>query len=266
MNKWIVLLIIIIFFTLPLSKEFISYTVTGINNAYHSFDSLANEQDFSIDIPGGNHAKELDWYPFMSTYNAHENYSFYTGEDLELTVLYNFGSFISGKGRSRIYDGNSEYYSSYYGAYLVKDLDLENGLYLYNDDGSINLEELNDLIYYDYVVLVLKGLGAGVTDIVFDVEIDKIGQVELHGEEWIRLDADFIASGVAHRKTDFRLMYLQLGNPKEHTGIDFEAIELHGRLFIRYYEDGNTTVCMYVISPSLDLIDETEKELLRDTK
>jgi hypothetical protein len=63
---------------------------------------------------------EKDWYPFVITFNDDEGFSNFIGRDLNYTVLYNFGAFEYLNGASMIYNPQSQYYSSFYGAYFIK--------------------------------------------------------------------------------------------------------------------------------------------------
>ena len=95
----------------------------------------------------------------MLKYNASDAFSKKTGENISLSIFYNFGGFDPLKGRSKIYSTSSPYLGAFYGVYLVKQNDRPFS-FLYKDDGELDHKALEAVAQYDYTNLVLGGLGA----------------------------------------------------------------------------------------------------------
>lgn len=119
----IIAAVIAAFLWLPLSNYPISLAVMKVYSGIHQKDSIMAKKGISLEIPGGDSTKEKDWYPFVMTFNASESFRRFIGEadgaDLDLTILYNFPAFDVLKGCSTLYNPNSPYYNSFYGAYMV---------------------------------------------------------------------------------------------------------------------------------------------------
>lgn len=111
---------LIIFIISPFSRYVLSLGVMSVYSGIHERESIMADKGITLEIPGGGETPEADWYPFVMTFSPGESFGRAAGDtSLELTILYNFGAFDLSKGCSRLYDRQSEYYNSFYGAYLV---------------------------------------------------------------------------------------------------------------------------------------------------
>ena len=190
----------------------------GVMSAYsgmHRRESIMAEKGIQLEIPGGNATAEKDWYPFVMVFNPGESFGRAAGDsELRLTVLYNFGAFDLRRGCSSIYNVDSEYYSSFYGAYLVtgcdntKDRSVEKGKapFGFSDDGAMNVHEVAMVPKYDFQHLVLGDFGIGTSEEVFqwDAETAAEDVSYLGYDGWSRVDANLLINGAAHIKRDFR--------------------------------------------------------------
>ena len=120
-----ILLLLASFVLSPFSKYILSLSVMSVYSGMHERQSIMHEKGIELAIPGGSATKEMDWYPFVMTFNPSEvSFCRFIGEtNRKLTILYNFPAFDLrwGKGCSRLYDPTSPYYNAFYGAYLVTD-------------------------------------------------------------------------------------------------------------------------------------------------
>ena len=234
-----------------------SYIVMGIYSGQHSANSVQKQHGFSVDIPSG-----AGWYPFMLTYNA-QGYSAWSGEDADMSILYNFGAFNALTRTSSIYDVNSDKYSAFYGAYV---LHKNNGKFGFSDDGAVAMAEVESAVAYDYTQLVIAGFGCG--DIVFDAGGYELqpGTSYAGSEKWTRIDADITANGVAHTYKHDHQAYLQYGPPMNATQQDFTPVSLKGRLYIKYIKDYDCTVMLYVIAKDANAVDACDNDISSRTK
>ncbi len=113
-----------IFVMSPLFPYVRSLAVMAVYSHVCKEDSIMEKEGFDVQIPGGGATNETDWYPFVMTFTADQEFSNYIGKQGEkLTILYNFPAFNLSKGCSRLYDTKSPYYNGFYGAYLVQQED-----------------------------------------------------------------------------------------------------------------------------------------------
>ena len=233
-----------------------SFLVMGVYSGQHSAQSVQKQHGFSVDIPSG-----PGWYPFVMTYNA-DGFSAWSGIDADMSVLYNFGAFDSVTRTSSIYDAGSDKYCAFYGAYVLHQ---NGGTFGLLEDGSLNRDEIESAVAYDYTQLVVAGFGCD--DIVFRVDgFESQPDVSYAGSNgWTRIDADLTANGVAHTyKQDYQA-YLQYGPPVKPAEQDFMPVSLKGRLYLKYLEEYDCTVMLYVIAPNEAAADACDKDILSRT-
>ena len=250
----------------------------GVMSAYsgmHRRESIMAEKGIQLEIPGGNATAEKDWYPFVMVFNPGESFGRAAGDsELRLTVLYNFGAFDLRRGCSSIYNVDSEYYSSFYGAYLVtgcdntKDRSVEKGKapFGFSDDGAMNVHEVAMVPKYDFQHLVLGDLGIGTSEEVFqwDAETAAEDVSYLGYDGWSRVDANLLINGAAHIKRDFRRSYLQYGIPAYDVpgNKDFQPVEMKGRIYGRYFEEWDTSVFFYILTPGKETLEKCDRDIL----
>lgn len=216
-----------------------------------------------VEIPGGGVTKETDWYPFVMNFRADEGFSEWRGEDgLRLTILYNFPAFSLQKGCSRLYDAESPYYNSFYGAYLVQRKDGEP--YGFFADGRLNPEEVAAVAEYDYRVLVLGDFGCSFSEFVFDWKLrGQRTKEELAGYgDWTVCSAEVTVSGAGHRKRTDALSYLQYGEPEYEAEEDFAPTKMNGLLCGRYFPEEKVSVFFYVVAKEREVCRRWEEEIL----
>ncbi|MFZ7133880.1 MAG: hypothetical protein ACOWWR_16150 [Eubacteriales bacterium] len=254
----LIFLILVSFLTIlyyPLIKSmFIMYFYSMMEENH----SIMEKRDFKISIPGGFSTPEKDWYPFVMIFND-DQFSKMVDKDIKLTILYNFGTF-NGK-HSSFYQKDSDYYSAFYGAYVIENSNLKE---IYGiTDGNINEEEIKSLAKYDLSTLVLDSMGCPYKDIDFHIiQIHKDVQY-LSYTDWIRVDTVVQSRSPLHEYKKDYSAYIQYGKPPAHfEGEDFEKINLLGRMYCRYFEEIQCTVLLYIIAPEGKIVDDTDKEIL----
>lgn len=253
------LTLIIILLLFPQTR---SYSIMYFYSIYHEHNSLMKEHDLIIDIPGGLTSKEKDWYPFVMTFND-ENISSSLNEDIELTVLYNFAAFED--GRSMFYKEDSDYYFSFYGAYVIESKDKEKK-YGFNDN-EVNIDEITKLAAHDIEALVLKSIGCRNPEVIFEPKTAHKKVDYLSYDGWIMADSIVYSQGPIHKSDDNnRRGYIQYGKPpKDYQGEDFPPVELVGRIYGRYFDEFDLTILMYIIAPNFDIVDQTDRDILSKT-
>lgn len=253
----ILLLLIVIGFALfwffyPLR----SYVVMSVYSASHAKDSVMQQSGFKIDMPSGE-----GWYPFVMTYNA-EGFKSYSGLDADMSIMYNFGAFDLAKRTSSIYNKTSDKYSSFYGAYVVQEKEHTFG---FHEDGSVDVDAISLAVQYDYTKLVIRDFGCkkqtfSIDDVTAETSLSFAGS-----DNWTKIDAVLTVNGAAHNFNGFKTPYLQYGRPMEETEEDFEATQLYGKVYAKYFHEYDCTVMVYVIAPSLEAVDTCDKNILRET-
>ena len=285
-KKWFITGIIIgllaIFLWSPLSKYPISLAVMKVYSAVHERDSLIEQKGISLEIPGGGATKEKDWYPFVMTFNDSAGFRrFLKGQvggapyDMEkppeLTILYNFPAFDVLEGCSALYDPESPYYNSFYGAYLLTGRTAKGAPYGFSSDGSLDLEAASQVPKFDFQRLVLADLGIRPEAQVFDWKIQSVRKnVDYVGSSgWTRLDASLTVNGVIHRREKFRRSYLQYGrcayDPKDYGLEDFVPVHMKGRLYAKYFEEWNTGIFFYIMTANEQALERCDAEILSES-
>jgi len=230
-----------------------SLIVMGVYSGQHKQESVHKQHGFSVGIPSGS-----GWYPFVMTYNA-DGFAAWSGIDADMSILYNFGAFDTATRTSSFYNTDSDRYCSFYGAYV---LHKDDGVFGIADDGNVNMEDITQAVAYDYTQLVLSGFGCD--DSVFCVDEYVLQQDVLYAGSngWTRIDAAMTTNGVSHRYKESKTAYLQYGPPTQALQEDFAVTTLQGRLYIKYFEDYDCTVMLYVIAPNIDAADACDKDIL----
>lgn len=255
-----ILLLAALFFISPFYPFIRSLAVMGIYNKIQEQDSLIREEGIHLDIPGGLITGKADWYPFTLTFTANELYAKYIGEtDTKLTILYNFPSFAYLKGCSRLYDPQSVYYNSFYGAYLVRD---SSNVSLAN--GKLDADKVADIAKFDFFHLVLGEFGLQKEDESFDFMVtERQNGIELAGyPDWTRIISQITVNGSAHNKREGVTSYLQYGAPG--FGIiewEFEPVSMYGIVYGRYFPEWDTGIYFYILGDEQVCYD-WEKEIL----
>jgi hypothetical protein len=244
-----------------------SYLVMYAFSKYEEQKSLLQKNNISLDIPGGISTPEKDWYPFVMVFNADQSFSRYTGRDLALTILYNFGAFDWDMSSSNYFQEKSPYYNSFYGGYLVKD-NSGSGKYGFTPEGKLDVSEAMAVPEYDFKYLVLESLGCPREKLTMSViKYDLEENVTYAGYPgWTKIDAHLLVNNPSHQFRGNKRAYIQYGYPLKQAGRgDFELMNTRGRIYARYFEEFNTTVFLYILTPSEDTLEKCDQEILSKT-
>lgn len=267
---------LIIFIISPLSRYVLSLGVMSVYSGIHERESIMAEKGITLEIPGGGETTETDWYPFVMTFNPGENFGRTAGDNsLELTILYNFGAFDLKKGCSRLYDRQSEYYNSFYGAYLVTRKDNETGTskkapFGFDSEGRMDPEQTAIVPKFDFQHLVLGDFGIKASELVFEWTAETISEdmKYLGRDGWSCVDASLLVNGAAHTKKEFRQSYLQYGAPEYEVSADeeFKPVAMRGRVYGRYFEEWDTSVFFYILAPEMETLERCDREILSKSR
>ncbi len=263
---WTILIGLIILLSLILSFPAIrSRVVMKTLSLYEYRQSVFYEEGLKITIPGGKSTKEEDWYPFVMTHNGDPGFSRFIGEEVRLTILYNFGNFPLFERRSSVYDPESSYYTSFYGVYGVRRVSGEPFGFLGKE---LYLDELVQVLEYDLTRLVLVDLGK--KNPHFDIAVINTEKVRLFDEEgWYKVDGIIETNGVYHQYQEKRQNYIQYGKPPknltESKTENFPLIELKGRMYVKYDLSNNITLGFYCLSPDMQVIEAWDENFLKET-
>lgn len=264
-KKWLIwisiLIVVLVIVISPLFAFIKSITVMSIASVYEYRHSVMKDHGVEIHMKGGLSTKEKDWFPFVMTFNPIDEYfSRRVGRDASLTIMYNFGAFEYAKGASSMYNEESPYFSSFYGAYVVEDKQQAFGFY---EDGSLNTQELSMVASYDMRVLVLRSLGCETA--FFDYEVTAIEVVDtmVGFDGWTMMDSVIYTNSPVHESVEDHIAYIQYGRCPKVPEEDFEPITLYGRVYAKYFEQEDITVCFYVIGASESTVEETDELFLQ---
>ena len=120
----LVIMLLLVLLLTPVHRYPLSLAVMKVSNRLNHRGSLEEEAGIKLYIPGGGITAKRDWYPFVMNYKADALFDSYMGQSGgRLSIYYNFAAFDIKKGCSDIYDAASPYYSSFYGAYVVRSHD-----------------------------------------------------------------------------------------------------------------------------------------------
>ena len=266
--RFIIIILIGIFVLLntPLWFPLRSYMAMFFYSKMHHNESLLKKHDIDLKIPGGLSTRNKDWYPFVMTFNDDIGFSDEIGRDVSLTILYNFGHFKIRDGSSSYYDPSSKYFSSFYGGYLVKNNDGSKIPFGFNDNGSINIDEISLVPKYDQEELVLWSLGCPKEKMKFDVSIDNIEYDVnyINHEGWVKVDSTIITNSPVHKVKREHRAYIQYGKPhyRYYANEDFPIITLKGRTYVKYLKDRDISIFLYILTPDIATIEECDRNIL----
>lgn len=244
-----------------------SYLVMSAYSNLVKINSLLNELNVRIDIPGGTSTKEKDWYPFVLVYNADAGFSKHIGRDLSLTILYNFGAFDWKNSTSTFYDAKSPYYNSFYGAYIVKEHQ-PGRKFAFDPEGQPIIDEVVSVPEYDFKYLVMESLGCPPEKLTMEALSYEITEgVSYAGYDgWHRMDGLLLVNNPNHRFRSNRKAYLQFGNPIYYEDREeFGLITMQGRIYARYFEEIESTVFLYIMTPGSTALEECDQKILSKT-
>lgn len=270
---------LIIFIISPLYRYVLSLGVMSVYSGIHERESIMADKGIILEIPGGGETHETDWYPFVMTFNPGESFSRAAGDSsLELTILYNFGAFDLRKGCSRLYDRQSEYYNSFYGAYLVNRKaegneasgDSKTAPFGFDFEGHMDPEQTAIVPRFDFQHLVLGDFGIKTSEKVFEWTAETASEdvSYLGWDGWSCVDASLLVNGAAHTKKEFRQSYLQYGAPEYEVGDDeeFKPVAMRGRVYGRYFEEWDTSVFFYILTPEMETLERCDREILSKSR
>lgn len=262
-----VLALLLLFCLSPLSRVCYSMAIMGVYSKMNEAESLLETEDISLSIPGGLSTLRSDWYPFVMTFTADRGFRRFTGDSsLSLTILYNFPAFSPRKGCSRLYDADSPYYNSFYGAYLVKDADGFPYGFTEHSDGSLypDAAAVANVPKYDFWWLVLSEFGLTSENAVFDWNVTDIPEpLSYAGEDgFYRMDATLTVNGTSHKYNKFTQSYLQYGTPNFSVTEPLAPVPMYGRLYGKYLEEKGVSLFFYIVAANEEVLEECDKELL----
>ena len=254
-----VLILLTVFAISPVFPYVRSLAVMKVYSPYCAKNSIMKSQDFELSIPSGS-----SWYPFVMTYEADEAFSSYVGlPGTKLTILYNFPAFSLKNGCSRIFDESSPYYSSFYGAYLVRTGDGKP--YGFSPDMSTTDEDaVLDIAKFDFFSLVLGDFGLSADKQVFEnTPVTEQANVSFLGYDgWTEISSNLSINGMNHKKKGFVSSYLQYGSPNFPVSSDFASVEMKSLIYARYFPEWGTSVFFYVMSPSEEVCENCVQTIL----
>lgn len=259
--------LLLLFLLSPAANVFYSMAVMSVYSRMHEADSILTTEGITLSIPGGLSTPRSDWYPFVMTFCADSGFRRFTGNpSLSLTILYNFPAFSPLRGCSRLYDTESPYYNSFYGAYLVKD---ERGLpYGFSEaaDGTLfpDADAVAEVPKYDFQSLVLSEFGLTAANAVFDWKVTEItgGQSYAGKNDFFRIDAELTVNGASHAYRGFTQSYLQYGRPGFPVKEPLAPVSMYGRLYGSYLEEKQVSLFFYIVAANKDVLEECDRELL----
>lgn len=262
-----VLALLLLFCLSPLSRVFYSMAVMGVYSNMNKTESLLETEAITLSIPGGLSTLRSDWYPFVMTFTADGGFRRFTDDSsLSLTILYNFPAFSPIQGCSRLYDTDSPYYNSFYGAYLVKDADGVPYGFTEALDGTLypDADAIAEVPKYDFWQLVLAEFGLTGKNAVFDWNITDISEpLSYAGDEgFYRMDATLTVNGASHTYNGFTQSYLQYGKPNFPVTEPLAPIPMYGRLYGKYLEEKGVSLFFYIVATNEDVLEECDRELL----
>ncbi len=268
LKKKLIILILISLFTITQTKAYYtlrSYIIMPLYSHYHMKNSLINKNNIKIHVPNGTSTKQKDWYPFVLCFNDNEGFSKYSNKNLSLTILYNFGHFNVLSGSSSYYTPQSQYFSSFYGAYLVKNNQEPESSFGFNNR-KININELSSIPQYDQTKLVLPSIGCPQSKIAFNYYIRKIkyNVNYINLKNWVKIDCDIITNSPIHKPNNSNSGYIQYGIPQVnyYNNKDYPIINLKGRLYAKYIDKYKITLIFYILAPNYKTLVECDKKIL----
>ena len=253
--KYIILFVILAVILCALLPSTRSYVVMRVYSVMENSKSVMHENNFKIDM----HSSK-EWYPFVITFNP-VNFGKWSRTGADMSIMYNFARFNSKTLSSDIFNAESDKHSSFYGAYALSQSD---GYFGY-ENGSVDVDEIILTFIYDYKYLVLEDLGcSNPTFKVLDLQItDDVNYLDIDG--WTKIDAEINTNAMLHNYEERHTSYMQYGKPSQEAKEDFPVIKMYGRLYIKAFDEYNSTIIIYVMSPSMDTINQCDNEILTNT-
>lgn len=242
-----------------------SLAVMSVSDALNRRQSLMAESGLSVKLPGGLSTGKRDWFPKLLCFDAGTGFGSFAGlPGTRLTVLYNFGSY-GFAGHSSLFDPASPYYSSFYGAYLVRQPE---GAFGFTKEGEPDPAAVALVPEYDFSRLVLFDFGLAPEDFVFDWQLTELSSaVSLAGfDDWTRFTADLRVNGAAHRASGFVPSYLQYGVPMKAVADPFAPADLKGVVYVRYFPAENVSLFLYGLTADEEALAECEKNFLQKAR
>lgn len=242
-----------------------SLLVMSVYSKINERQSIEAETGLYVKLPGGASTLKRDWYPLVSCFEVGDAFGKSIGQSgTRLTILYNFGAFGL-SGHSSLYDADSPYYNSFYGAYLVQRPGTPYG---FTADGAVDMAAMAQVPRYDFSRLVLWDFGLSLSDFVFDWAItgteENVTVAGLDG--WTRITASLTASSAAHNKDGFVSSYLQYGAPSAAVEEPFAPIGMVGLIYVRYFPDEETSVFLYALCTGDEVLSETDEHFLTQAR
>ena len=257
----------LLFLLSPAANVFYSMAVMSVYSKMNEADSIMAEEKITLSVPGGLSTLRSDWYPFVMTFCADSGFRHFTGNpSLSLTILYNFPAFSLTKGCSRLYDTDSPYYNSFYGAYLIKDADGLPYGFIQNPDGTLfpDTAAVAEVPKYDFWSLVLSEFGLTGANAVFEWNITNItgGQTYAHEDDFFRIDAELTVNGASHKDGGFTQSYLQYGRPNFPTKEPLAPVSMYGRLYGKYLKEKQVSLFFYIVAADRTVLEECDQKIL----
>lgn len=253
---------VVIFLLSPLFPYVRSLAVMSVYSKVCEKESVPAENGFRVDIPSGE-----GWYPFVMNFSDHDGFSAYTGnENARYTIYYNFPAFSLTNGCSYLYDEDSPYYNSFYGAYFISGYeDVPYGFYE-DENGNLTADSdaIADAARYDMFHLVLGEFGLKDEDRVFEYEETSIedGLDFIGYEGCSRIECNMLINGASHNEDGFTQSYLQYGEPKFQCTEPFAPVQMHSITYARYFEEYDVSAFFYVMAPDADVCAKCENTIL----
>lgn len=256
--------ILVIFVISPYFQFVKGLVIMSIYSKQEAGYSLLNKEKIQIDMPGGLSTLKKDWFPLIMTFNDDYGFSNYSEQDVQLSILYNFGAFEYLKGASAYYNPKSQFFNAFYGAYAVKGSDFAFG---YREDGTPDYEQMAEVPEYDMSVLVLESIGC--EDPTFQFDMDATYKIDefLGYKDWDVIEATLTTNSPVHKVVDSYQAYIQYGKPSKtyYTGKDFPEIQVKGKIYARYFKEKGCSIFLYVIAPNAAAILQCDQDFLQKT-
>jgi len=189
------------------------------------------------------------------------------GRELSLTILYNFGAFDWKTGSSTYYQEDSPFYNSFYGGYIIQEHEL-NRKYGFSSEEKPIIEEIISVPEYDFKYLVMQGLGCPEEKLVMDaLSYEVTANVDYVGyKDWFKIDALLLLNNPNHKFKSNRRAYIQFGNPINYIDKEeFGLITMQGRIYAKYFEEIDSTIFLYIMTPGSLNLEQCDQEILSKT-
>ncbi|MBS4537631.1 hypothetical protein GOQ27_04100 [Clostridium sp. D2Q-11] len=259
---FIILMTVLILFITNIYYPLRSYIIMYPVKTYYRNTGLFN--DIPLKIPSGKISNKESFYPFVLYFNSNEGFKYYVDRDVDLSIMYNFGGFKLGKKNSSYFDPKSDYYSSFYGAYAIK---TDNSTpFGFDKDKNINIDLLSKVPEYDQKYLVMSSIGLSPNNVTFDYNIKTIKEdiKYINSMDWLMVDSQIKTNAPVHKYKKHYNGYLQYGIPKELNNLskDYPIMKLHGRMYIKYFKEYDSTIVFYILGKNKDIVDRIDENIV----